>query len=78
MTPNENKFVVIRELKTKTISGNIVTEDFSISEIIDSIGEKVIDAEHEIHYNNEKVFLIISCRKKSIRKADKSPLDYIK
>ena len=64
-----NCFIVIRELKTTTsATGNIVTEEFVLSEIINTLGDGVHLSEYKIHYCEGKVLLMLTCEKKALGK----------
>jgi len=62
---NGKHFIVVRELKTSTSkTNNIVTKEFNLNDIKQTLGHKVTIVDSKIQFDNShsKVYLIITCK----------------
>lgn len=75
---NGKHFIVIKELKsTSSDTGNIVTEEFDLRDIKNTLGENISIVETKINIdNNSKIHLMLTCKKNIPieRKAPSEPL----
>ena len=70
-------FIIGRELPTsKSENGDIITEEFDISQLKKTLGENISVVKYEIRVDNSKVSILFVCRKiiKQERKSPSSPL----
>jgi hypothetical protein len=50
-------FVVIKKLDTKNVNGNLVSNDFDISEISETLGDVSVDTDApHVKYENDNVY----------------------
>ena len=63
---NGKHFIVIKELKSSASdTGNIVTEEFDLRDIKNTLGENISIVDTKINIdNNSKIHLMLTCKKK--------------
>jgi hypothetical protein len=70
-------FIIVRDLATsKSENGDLVTEEFDISQLKKTLGENISVIKYEIRLDNSKASILFVCRKivKQERKPPSSPL----
>ena len=59
------KMVVVKKIETKLVNGNMVSEDFDISDTINTMeGYWFIDDESRVEFKDDSIYLILAFSKK--------------
>jgi hypothetical protein len=62
---NTKGFIVLKKLKTESIEGYIVSEDYDLKQIEKELANASISKElSHIHIVNEDIYLVLHCREK--------------
>lgn len=73
------KFIVVKKLNsTVNHNGDIVSDEYSLSEIKTTLGENVTIISDELKFHNDKIYLVLTCKNKVTREKDPAIADALK